>query len=194
MDDKSLIRARMRSIKKTLTAEQIEENSRLVCEKLRGVPEFNQRKRLFIYISYNQEIITTKLIRKELDSGGHSIFVPKVIGDRRMRFCKINNMDSGLERGAYGILEPVSDSFISDDEICDSDSLIILPGLAFDTEFNRIGYGGGYYDTFLEKHKRMFKIAVCHDFQIIDKAIRPEPTDVKADMIISERRIYRHGG
>ena len=151
MDDKSLIRARMRSIKKTLTAEQIEENSRLVCEKLRGVPEFNQRKRLFIYISYNQEIITTNLIRQELDSSGHSIFVPKVIGDRRMRFCKINNI-------------------------------------------NRIGYGGGYYDTFLEKHKRMFKIAVCHDFQIMDKAIRPEPTDVKADMIISERRIYRHGG
>lgn len=186
---KSALRRHMRMLKSTMTAQHIEENSRIICEKLCSVVEFRERKNLFIYVNYNQEVITRNLIQQELESRRHRVFVPKTADERRMYFCHIDSIGE-LVPGAYGILEPRSKLCISDSEIIDADSVIILPGLAFDTEFNRIGYGGGYYDTFLEKHKGMFKIALCHDFQITDTPIQAEDTDIKADMIISEKRQY----
>ena len=68
--------------------------------------------------------------------------------------------------------------------------LIIMPGVAFDENKNRIGFGGGYYDRFLlkfDKNKIPLTIAVCYDFQVIDY-IPAENHDQKPDFIITEKR------
>ena len=66
-----------------------------------------------------------------------------------------------------------------------------MPGLAFDLSFNRIGYGGGFYDRYLAQDNRLYKAALAYDFQLVD-SIPSELTDVKPDMIITESNIYRH--
>lgn len=189
-ENKSQIRLKMKTLKKSMTAEKIEENSSLIIDKLKAMPLFNDKEKIFVYVSYNQEVSTISFIKDQLALGTRKVLVPKVCGERNMRFYEISNFENDIAPGAYGILEPVKENSVNDDEINDDASVIILPGLAFDKEFNRIGYGGGYYDTFLQKHNKMLKIALCHDFQIIDECPQMEPTDIKADIIISEKRTF----
>jgi len=67
--------------------------------------------------------------------------------------------------------------------------LIIVPGVAFDLNLNRIGYGKGYYDRFLSKvSKNVPKIALAYDFQVLESISEGE-NDIKMDMIITEKRI-----
>ena len=66
--------------------------------------------------------------------------------------------------------------------------IVIVPGVAFDKKYNRMGYGKGYYDRFL-KDMTALKIGVCHSFQLVDE-IPSEPHDIKMDMIVTEREIW----
>ena len=84
-----------------------------------------------------------------------------------------------------GILEPIDDSIVIKKDI----DLIIVPGAVFDKDFNRIGYGGGYYDRYLEDIAyKNNKVVLAYDFQIVDK-IEKEEHDVKVDIIITDKQI-----
>ena len=71
--------------------------------------------------------------------------------------------------------------------------IVIVPAVVFDLEKNRIGFGGGYYDTFLKKireeNKKILFIGICYDFQIIEK-VPTEEHDVVLDFVVSESRIF----
>ena len=92
-----------------------------------------------------------------------------------------------LVEGSYGILEPKEDCFkeISIDEI----DLIIVPGVAFDEDENRLGHGNGYHDRLLEKTKAI-SIGLAFEFQIVNN-IPIGRNDVPVDMIITEDRIIK---
>lgn len=99
-----------------------------------------------------------------------------------MVFIKINSLEN-LVTSSYGILEPVGDK--SNFNV-DNLGLIVMPGLAFDKQGNRLGYGGGYYDKFLSSNKiDNKKIALAYDFQVLDK-VPSEKHDIKIDSIITE--------
>ena len=65
-----------------------------------------------------------------------------------------------------------------------------MPGVAFDVNCNRIGYGGGFYDRFLEKHPKVCRVAVGFSFQILPE-VPTEPTDIRPQVIVTEENIYR---
>ena len=64
--------------------------------------------------------------------------------------------------GAYNIPEPVADTPVADDET----ALVLMPGLAFDPDGHRCGYGGGFYDKYLAAHRQHVTLALCYDFQM----------------------------
>ena len=132
------------------------------------------------YVSYNQELATLDFIKYLLQEKKR-VAVPKIIGTE-MEFCLIHSF-SDLKPGAYGILEPENTEILKE-----SEALIIMPGLAFDQEKNRIGYGGGYYDKYLKKHKEYYKIALAYDFQIFE-SIETEDFDIKPDIIVTDKRV-----
>lgn len=66
-----------------------------------------------------------------------------------------------------------------------TDALMIMPGVAFDRENHRVGYGGGFYDRFLEKHPDIRRVAVAFDFQILDQ-VPTEPTDICPQIIVTQ--------
>jgi 5-formyltetrahydrofolate cyclo-ligase len=74
-------------------------------------------------------------------------------------------------------------------KICENPDLAFVPGIAFDLNCFRIGYGGGYYDRFLGKRK-CFKVGICFDFQIVER-IPHEAFDIRMDIVISEKREIR---
>lgn len=123
------------------------------------------------------------------------IAVPRVAGDGLMDFFFIDSTDD-LEPGYMGIPEPESDctqcsyNYTGSNDISakDSENIIILPGLAFTRDGRRCGYGGGYYDRFLQRMQQGVRIALCYSWQILDD-FETEPTDMRMDYIVTEGEV-----
>ena len=84
----------------------------------------------------------------------------------------------------FGIREPIGESFQGETDY------VVLPLLAVDEKGNRLGYGGGWYDRYLHKHKTAKRIAFCYDFQL-RKEIPREETDERVDLIVTELRTMK---
>ena len=181
MEEKKAIRKQIFAKRKQCTDEQIESWSRLLTSRLVQLPEFLQADRLLVYADYNHEVMTGFLIR-EAWKAGKEVAVPKVVG-KDMVFYRLTDF-SQLKPGYFGISEP------DEGEIVDwENALMIMPGVAFDRENHRVGYGGGFYDRFLEKHPHLKRIAVAFDFQILDQ-VPTEPTDICPQIIVTETNTF----
>ncbi len=132
-----------------------------------------------LYYPIAQEVDTLPLISK-LFNTGKQIYLPVVIG-KNMVFKQFEGFDK-LIPGKYGILEPCGR------ELHENPDIICIPGVAFDKECNRIGYGGGYYDRYLSIENTFIKSAFAYEFQVIDK-IETEIFDKPVDEIFTENRI-----
>lgn len=147
--------------------------------------EYKACETLFIYISIGGEVDTHEIINKSL-ALGKRVFVPKVNRNTKdMNAIQIDSINDLVEVPPFNILEPKENSkVISEDSI----DLIIVPGLAFSKNGDRLGYGGGYYDKFLKHNTKSPRIALAYEFQIFD-SIPIEVYDEKVSHIISERSI-----
>ncbi|WP_304681279.1 5-formyltetrahydrofolate cyclo-ligase [uncultured Clostridium sp.] len=152
-----------------------------IFNKLINSEAYKNSNKIFTYISFGNEIDTKEFIKYALNDG-KEIYVPKTDKvNKEMMAVRIHSLDNMIEDN-WGILEP---KYIDEEKICEDFDLIIIPGLAFDRNGNRIGYGGGYYDKYFSKIKNINnKVALAYDFQILDN-IQSEIHDIKVDYIIS---------
>ena len=173
--DKSAIRREIRLKKQALTPEQIEKASEALTEQFCNHPLYYEAKTLFAYLSYNQEVRTEGLIQRAW-ADGKTVAVPKVIQDE-MVFVLLEKGDP-IAEGYKGIPEPIKET-----PVTDPTALVLLPGLAFDPQGHRLGYGGGFYDRFLSKEPHP-TIALCFDFQMLNH-LEVEEHDLPADVVLS---------
>ena len=75
-------------------------------------------------------------------------------------------------------------------KVVGQEALMIMPGVAFDRQNHRVGYGGGFYDRFLEKHPYITRVAVAFEFQMMSE-VPVEPTDISPEIIVTEKEIYK---
>jgi len=116
---------------------------------------------------------------------GCRVFVPSIAGGK-IKAARLTS-NTPMKTGAYGIKVPSDAAVLKDTSLL---SLVIVPGLAFDLNGNRAGFGKGYYDRFLGEISCL-RAALCFEFQVF-AAFSPEPHDVPVDVIITEKRIiYR---
>ena len=173
-----------------LTDTEILEKSRSIRKKVTALSEYREAENILVYASSRSEVVTDVLIEESLKAG-KNVFCPKVTDKKKaeMKFIKIESL-SDLKEGYAGIREPGDEigSMYFTDDLLDK-SLMLMPGVAFDKEHNRIGYKGGYYDRFLENRKNMKKAALSFECQISGEIIPVEETDVKADMVVTEKGI-----
>ena len=177
--DKKALRREIGAKKRALSAAEIESRSAALAEKLYATPQYQQARSLYAYLSFNQEVRTNPIIERAW-ADGKRVAVPKVIGDE-MRFIWLDSFDQ-LGEGYFGIAEPIEDGPVADDET----ALILMPGLAFDTEGRRIGYGGGFYDRWLEAHPGHPLLALCYDFQLLPR-LDVEEHDIPVDIVLTDR-------
>lgn len=177
---KKEIRAMIREKKKLLTPAEILAYSEKVCAILINEPVYKNAAVIYPYLAYNQEIITAPLIEQAWRDG-KIVAVPKCYEDNRMEFHRITSFND-VAPGYCDIPEPVSGDIIDYSEV-----LILMPGLAFDMNFNRIGYGGGFYDRYLDRKRsgRFIKAAFAYNFQLLER-IEADEHDYKVDMIITD--------
>ena len=125
--------------------------------------------------------VRTDLIISDLRASGKEILFP--VSDKETKTLTLCKDCGRFESGAYGISEPEEKISVS----FDVPDLIIIPGLAFDLDKNRVGFGAGYYDKLLEK-SRATKIGIGYDFQLVEK-IESEEHDIKMDIVLTDMRI-----
>lgn len=178
--DKRALRKAIGTQKRALTAEQIETRSAALAQRLYQTRHYKAARSLYAYLSFNQEVRTEPIIRQAWKDGKR-VAVPKIVG-RDMVFIWLDSFDDLLPQGNYGILEPASDGPVADDET----ALILMPGLAFDAQGHRIGYGGGYYDRYLSAHPGHPTVALCYPFQLF-QCLLTEDHDIPVDLVITEQ-------
>lgn len=144
-----------------------------ICERLEALIAERDFKVVHTYLPMGTEINITPLIKKLL-SKGVTVVTPKALKGRKMENLILRSL-SKLEAGIYGTQHPSNSS-----EFTGEFDLFIIPGLAFDVNKNRLGYGSGYYDTFLKTQAKAFKLGICYPFQIIDK-VPTEEHDITLD-------------
>ncbi len=185
--EKNEIRKSIKDLKKHLPESDQKGYSERILEQLYNIPEFKKCKMIFSYVSFNQEVITTSLIKTAFEHGKKTA-VPKITNEG-MKFFFINSFED-LKPGVLGILEPTTKEEAIPAPL--EENLVIVPGLAFDEHKNRIGYGKGYYDSFFAKYQSypLIKIALAYDFQILKK-VPADDFDIKVDSIITQCGIIR---
>lgn len=159
--NKADLRVWIRERKRDMTPEQIREKSELLAKKLRTHPLYQSARCIYGYLPCNQEVRTTAMLARAMTEGKR-VAVPKVYGDQ-MRFVYLTDL-SQVAPGYCGIPEPIADGPTAEEK----DALVLMPGLAFDHRGNRMGYGGGFYDRFLQREPGHPTLALCYDFQMVE--------------------------
>ena len=174
--DKKELRSQIRAKKRAMTEAEIVEKSEKLGRLFTASPLYQNAKTIYGYLPYNQEVRTIPMLEQALRDGKR-VAVPKVVGDEMVFIC----MDdlSKVEKGYAGIPEPVADGPIADD----TGALVLMPGLAFDPDGHRIGYGGGFYDKFLASEPNHPTLALCYDFQMLPH-LETEEFDIPVDCVL----------
>ena len=186
MESKKELRKRILSIRNNMPGEDVVNNSRIIRDKIIGLDVYKQSKVIFIYMDFKNEVMTSDLIKHML-SEKKRVVVPYTDTISTVLIPSEITGESDLKLNSFGYSEPKKVSPVNIEEI----DLVIVPGLVFDKNLNRIGFGKGYYDRILNKLKASArKVAVAHDFQVLEE-IPAEEHDVKMDMIITEKSIMK---
>ena len=174
--DKKELRRQIAAKKRAMTGDEIRKKSADLAQQFLQHPLYREASTVYGYLPYNQEV-RTELILEQALRDGKRVAVPKVYGEE-MRFLYITELDA-LEEGYAGIFEPEADGPVAEDPT----ALVLMPGLAFDPQGNRMGYGGGFYDRFLEREPQHPTVALCYDFQMLP-ALQTQEHDIPVDVVL----------
>ena len=186
-NEKKALRKEILTRRKNIDAAEKGEMDKKILDRFFESKYYKEAKNIFIYISYDSEINTREIINKAFKDG-KKIYVPRTEFETRlMDAVEITSFDN-LIKSSYGILEPSKEVLqINPNEL----DLIVVPGVAFDRNGGRMGYGAGFYDRYFKKInkdniKRIVKLALAYDFQVLEK-VPMSVQDVPVDFIITEK-------
>lgn len=174
--NKQELRRTIRERKRAMTEEEIVERSNALAEKFYNSPAYQAASTIYGYLPYNQEVRTVPMLQRALDEGKR-VAVPKVYGEE-MRFIYLEDLTK-VSKGYAGIPEPIADAPVAEDK----QALVLMPGLAFDPQGHRIGYGGGFYDRFLAQEPHHPTLALCYEFQM-QAHLDTEEFDIPVDTVL----------
>ncbi len=187
MGRKREIRNKALEKRSDLSQELRENYSRRITEQVLAHPMFQSADCIFVYVSFREEVDTSMLLNAAWKTG-KTVAVPRVLDKHSMEFYRISSRED-LVHGYQGISEPKNG--MKKAEIpCKKQAVMLLPGAAFDRKGNRIGYGKGFYDRYLQENPCFYKIGLAFSVQCTEE-IPAEKTDVCVDMVITEQGEYR---
>lgn len=181
--NKNELREQVRAKRRLMTAEAVTEKSEKIQARLFAFDKYLNAKTVMLFMSAFKEPSTDNIIRDSL-SRGKKLVIPVSDTETETIIPSYINGFEDLQKGAYGILEPKK---IQPADISDID-FFLVPGIVFDKNGNRIGFGKGYYDKILTQSNAE-KCALCYEFQLLDK-IPSDLHDIKMNTIITEENIY----
>jgi 5-formyltetrahydrofolate cyclo-ligase len=179
---KGLLRREMQSLRDSIPRDEKQRLDEAIVENLFGWNIFKSAKHIFCYMSFRSEIDTLPVIHRSLMEK-KVVSVPKIdLSTKQMRACIIEDTQKSLKPGSFGILEPIEGcSELSYENL----QLIVAPGLAFTRRGERLGYGGGFYDRFIECHNHIPVCSLIYNRLILEE-LPVKDHDLPVDYLITE--------
>ncbi len=189
LGSKNEVREKVLAARNGLSEDELSSKSDIITGRLVASEIFAGAGSILCFMDFRNEVRTGGIIKKCLQQGKRTALplVFKNGTERSLAAYEIKDLEKDVRKGTYGILEPCSERLmkVQSTEI----DLVIVPGVAFDLRRQRLGYGAGYYDRFLNTLRQdCVKIGIAFDIQVMD-IIPVEAHDMKMDAIITETRI-----
>lgn len=191
------MRQQILSIRDAMPPAVREEKSEKILQTLYSMRLYQEAEIILTYVDYLSEVMTTPLLGRAL-SEGRQVFVPKVLGEE-MEFYQILS-PKDLKEGYRGIKEPaIGAAFLeemeADKTVRKADRILMLiPGVVFDKQRHRIGYGKAFYDRYMKRLElsriRPHTLALCFECQMLE-CIPYEAHDVRPEMVLTEDKLYQ---
>ncbi len=179
---KAEIRTEVKRRRAAADLKSLHEASLRIKERLTALEAYQKAEVFLAYVDAKQEV-ETRLLMQQAWEDGKKVAAPRVDGDGIMHYYIVESLDD-LEPGSFGIMEPKTTCLVCETE----EGLLLMPGVAFDVRCHRVGYGGGYYDRYLEKHPGLLHIALAFEFQVFEE-VPFEDHDILPEMILTEDRV-----
>lgn len=187
MERKQDIRKELLKKRNSLTEAECKKYSKLIENRLFSFQPYIHAKTILVYASYQKEVSTYGIIEQALNAGKF-VFCPKVLSPGKMEFYKITSL-AEIAAGYKNIPEPTKTN-VPFDITNFSNSIMIMPLVGFDTFKNRLGYGGGFYDRYIQRFPHMKRVALAFECQKYNNLLPiNDATDQKPDYIMTEERM-----
>lgn len=166
----------MLSQREALPRSERSDFSTAICQKLWSMIQEREARVVHSYLTMGTEVNVLPLLERLLEHG-IKVVVPKTLKKRQLQNLELKNLRE-MEPGIFGTYHPKNGI-----EYSGKFDFIIVAGLAFDPMGYRVGYGGGYYDTFLVGQGEAYKVGVCYPFQMMEK-VPVEAHDIRLDKVV----------
>ncbi len=179
---KQQIREHVKAVRNELSSDAVTRMSSAIRERL--APLLDRYTTIMVYAAKAPEVETQELIASLL-AGGKRVVVPIIERETcSLRLSYINEL-SVLAPGTFNVPEPLGHEIPADPADVE---VVVIPMLAFDRQGNRLGYGAGYYDRFLERCPHPVRIGIAYSCQEVDR-LPFEPDDIAMEYIVTEKGI-----
>lgn len=185
---KQELRKKYKAIRNKLSADEVQINSHAIAQQLFNLPIWQQAQTIMVYLAFQNEVQTDLILKQgwaEKKIMAIPICHPQ---DHTMHLARLDNLEQ-LTTNRYGIAELPTErqELILPTQV----DLCLIPGIAFDLQGNRLGFGAGYYDRYLPQLREgILKIALAHHCQISADTLPTDSHDLPMDYILTEKQIY----
>jgi 5-formyltetrahydrofolate cyclo-ligase len=178
------LRNRMRALRRVMPASACAARASAATARLIELPELQAARTVLGFQAINKELDPAAVLAWA-EREGKRVALPRVDGERLA--LHLHRAHDPLEEGAFGVLEPLpSAPRIEPSEI----EVVLVPGLAFDGQGQRIGYGRAFYDRLLPQMPQAFTVGIAYDFQLLGE-LPVDPHDVPVRCVVSDARTLR---
>lgn len=183
MNEKQRLRKQMLAYRERLSREQIKIASARICCQLVRLPEYRQAEKILFYMAIKNEVDVAWAMETAWKEGKR-VILPRV-NKQKMECLEVGRQDE-LQKGTFGILEPKSGKAMNPERI----DLVIVPGIAFDLQGFRLGYGGGYYDRLFAEYPHLKRVGVLEHGQLVP-TVYPESHDQPLHRLVTSQKIHQ---
>lgn len=187
---KQALRQRIIAAREKLGAGERLRLSRDILDTIRAMPAYHQAECVLAYLDFGTELQTGYWVAQALRDGKR-VLLPRVNrASKHLDLYPVVDLEQDVAPGTWGIREPLPERCNKEEALGRID-FVLLPGVAFDREGGRLGYGGGFYDKLLARlPHRPPLVAGAFALQVVDD-IPLEPTDRRVDWLVTEHETIR---
>lgn len=186
IEKKKKLRQQYEALRASLSTQERELCEYTIMEHICSSEVYNSSNIICSFVSVGSEVLTKQLNDRILKSG-KILCLPHIIGTRKIEMIVVTR-DTTFVVNKYGINEPIGQPIELAHEV---NALCIVPLLSYDTFGHRLGYGGGFYDVFLQEHQQMLTLGIAFSKQFSEIELPYEEHDVLLDMIINEHGLHQ---
>ena len=186
METKADIRTKYKTLRNAMPENIVREESQRICQNISTWEIFQKAQNCFFYYPLGKEASLLPLFKESIRK--RAAF-PRA-GGEEMDFCEVNSTDD-FQEGYFHVMEPKDEIPAMDlAELEQEKTIVFTPGLVFDINGGRSGYGKGFYDRFFQKYKKVIRVGIALSCQLADQ-VPMEAYDIPMDYLVTPEKIYK---